>query len=317
MTFSFSKIALYAFLVVLCTVLAGTVFFFAAPLGHPRESSVTVPSGTTVRGVADMLQKEGALRFRTAFLISMRLTQDRAGVVAGVYALPGNENAFVLANRFSRGITEMPAFKVTIPEGSTTKEISAILSRTMNGFDTEKFFTLAKPHEGYLFPETYFFAPNASPESIIALMQQTFDEKLNPLQQEVSASGRSLSDVIIMASILEKEARQSETRKVVAGILWNRIDSGMPLQVDAPFGYILGISGYSPTLTDLKLESPYNTYLHRGLPPGPIGNPGLDSIEAALHPTKTDYLYYLTDKNGNIYYAKTFAEHLANKARIR
>ena len=120
-----------------------------------------------------------------------------------------------------------------------------------------------------------------------------------------------------MASILEKEARKLETRKVIAGILWKRIEIGMPLQVDAVFGYIHATSTYSPTFEDLEVDSPYNTYTNRGLPPGPIGNPGLESIRAALEPTKTPYLYYLTGKDGFMYYAKTFDQHVANRRFLR
>lgn len=118
-----------------------------------------------------------------------------------------------------------------------------------------------------------------------------------------------------MASLIEREAKTDEDRKTIAGILWNRIDLKMPLQVDAVFGYIKGIDTYHPTSEDLSIESPYNTYLHAGLPPTPISNPGLESLHAAATPTKTDYLYYLTGKDGVMHYAKTFEEHKANRAK--
>lgn len=123
---------------------------------------------------------------------------------------------------------------------------------------------------------------------------------------------RKISDVIIMASILEGEALPKD-RQVVAGILWKRLSIGMPLQVDATFRYINGKGTYDLTADDLKIDSPYNTYIHKGLPPGPISNPGIDAISASLNPIPTKYLYYLTEKDGTIHYAKTFTEHIANK----
>ena len=146
-------------------------------------------------------------------------------------------------------------------------------------------------------------------------MRENFDAKISSLSADINTSGHSISDTVIMASIVEKEARTSTNRKIVAGVLWNRLALGMPLQVDAVFGYIFNRDTYSPSLADLKTESPYNLYLHIGLPPGPIDNPGLDSLLAALHPTKTNYFYYLTDPNGVMHYATTFAEHQANQMK--
>ncbi len=118
-----------------------------------------------------------------------------------------------------------------------------------------------------------------------------------------------------MASLLEKETKADEDRRIVSGILWHRIDIGMALQVDAVFGYIKGIDTYHPTAADLEIKSPYNTYLNRDLPPGPIGNPGKDALLAALMPEPSSYLYYLTDESGALHYAATFDEHKANKAK--
>ncbi len=118
-----------------------------------------------------------------------------------------------------------------------------------------------------------------------------------------------------MASLLEREARTLKEKRMISGILWNRINKNMPLQVDAVFGYIFGKPTFSPSFADLKVKSSYNTYIHRGLPPGPISNPGLDSLLAAATPTKTAYLYYLTGTNGKMYYSKTLAEHNAHSVR--
>jgi UPF0755 protein len=138
------------------------------------------------------------------------------------------------------------------------------------------------------------------------------NKKTESLNEEISKSKRSLKEIIIMASLIEKEARGEEDRFIISGILWKRIEKGIPLQVDAPFLYILGKESSELTISDLSTNSPFNTYRYKGLPPAPIGNPGLESIKASLRPTTSPYLYYLHDKNGNIYYAKTYDEHKQN-----
>jgi len=144
-------------------------------------------------------------------------------------------------------------------------------------------------------------------------MENNFNVKISEIQDKIEKSKKSLKDVIIMASILEKEGNSFESNKIIAGILWKRIEIGMPLQVDAVFPYIIGKNTYELTLEDLKVDSKYNTYLHKGLPPGPISNPGIYSILATLEPIKTDNLYYLSDKNGTMHYATNFEQHKKNK----
>ncbi|MES2014429.1 MAG: endolytic transglycosylase MltG [Patescibacteria group bacterium] len=304
--------------VFLCiAVPVGVSLFLIAPMNsYPRGSTVLISAGSTITESAHTLEGLHIVRSATVFSLLVQITNG-SGVIAGTYALKERENAVSLAYRFSHGDTGITLVRVTIPEGVTTSEMGDILLKSLGSFDIEKFKELAKKQEGYLFPETYFFLPNISPEEVIAIMRHEFDEKIKPLQEKITTFGRPLGEVVTMASILEKEARQADTRKIVAGILWKRISLSMPLQVDAVFGYILGKSGYAPTLSDLKIASPYNTYLHTGLPPGPIGNPGLEALEDAVSPTKNPFLYYLTDKEGNIYYAKTFAEHVANKNKLR
>ena len=146
-------------------------------------------------------------------------------------------------------------------------------------------------------------------------MEDTFTKRLESIKVIVLAFNRPLSDIIKMASILEGEARTTETRRTIAGILWRRISLGMPLQVDASFKYINGKGTFELTPRDLAIDSPYNSYTHKGLPPTPISNPGIDAIASAVTPIKTNYIYFLSDKEGNMHYAVTYAEHLANKAK--
>ena len=287
--------------------------FIASPARWPEGSIVHIEPGMTINDAALLLKEKNLIRSAPAFSLLVTAFNSRGGVREGTYALTRKENVFSLSYRFAKGITGTKPVKVTIPEGSTARDIGAILKNALGDFDDARFLALAKSEEGYLFPETYFFLPGTPPDTVITAMRATFDAKIAPLQDTIEAFGKPLKDVIIMASLLEKEARQTETRRTVAGILWKRIDNDFPLQVDAVFGYIFNRGTYNPTFEDLKVDSPYNTYKNLGLPPGPIANPGLDTIEAAVTPIKTPYFYYLTGKEGSIHYAKTFEEHVANR----
>lgn len=289
--------------------------FIGSPVHYPVGALITIPPGATITEAGQILKEKNAIHSSTIFSIAVRL--DKNSITAGSYLLSTKENVFTLAYRFSHGKTELAPVKVTIPEGTTVAQAGALFKNALGNFDTETFARLAKPDEGYLFPDTYFFFPGASAESVMRAMKDNFQDHVNPLEKQIQSFGRSESDVIIMASILEKEARQPETRRIVAGILWRRLAIGMPLQVDATFGYIFGTTTYSPSARDLLVDSPYNTYKYKGLPPGPIGNPGVETIQDAVTPITTPYLYYLTDEEGNIYYAKTYAEHLVNVRKIR
>jgi UPF0755 protein len=298
-------------------ILTAYIYCFSAPFGAPIAPVLTIEEGTSVREAAELLEDNGGIRSVTAFTLLIRLINSRGGVVTGIYALHEGENAFSLAYRLAHGQTDVHPVRVTIPEGYSSREIALVLKEKLAPFDAERFQTLAESREGYLFPDTYLLAPGASPESVMNAMLKNFDERILELGPAVGASGRALRDVVIMASLVEKEARQDETRRIVAGILWRRLDLGMPLQVDAVFGYIMGTATYSPTFAELETDSPYNTYRHKGLPPGPIANPGLSAIEASLAPIKTPYLFYLTGSDGTMHYARTHAEHVANRKYLR
>src|SRR3989344_5433231 len=202
-----------------------------------------------------------------------------------------------------------------IPEGATTGDMAVIFGNRLLRFDAERFLADARSQEGYLFPDTYFFLPNAAEDLVIRTMRQNFDSHEASIDAQVQAFGKPLGDVVIMASLLEREAKTMEDRRMIAGVLWNRLNRGMLLQVDAAFLYSLGRNTYQLTTEDLASDSRYNTYRYKGLPPGPIGSPSMISLEAAVTPVKHDYLYYLADRNGKTYFSKTYAEHLRNKQR--
>ena len=305
------------------TALLGAVFvaalyagFIKAPFAYPEGGAFVVSTGTTVTEVGEMLKEKHVIYSPALFKVFVRLISSE-GVRAGTYSFPEKETLFSVAYRFSKGITETTPIKVTIPEGVTAREIAQILKIALGDFNAGEFYSRAKSEEGYLFPETYFFLPGTPPEVVIKTMRDTFTERVQPLEEEIAFFGKPLADVITMASILEREARKLETRQIISGILWKRLDNDIPLQVDAVFGYIFERPTYSPTFDDLATNSPYNTYKYKGLPPGPISNPGLEAIEAAITPTKTSYLYYLTGKDGVMYYARTFEEHVANRTKLK
>lgn len=234
---------------------------------------------------------------------------------AGAYSFTDPESVLTIALRLSTGDYGIPPAHITLAEGMTVRDLSMRVAAALPEITADEIIAAGSTYEGYLFPDTYIFPPGADADSVIRTMRANFTEKIAPLTGAIGSSGHSLGEIITMASIIEKEARTPESKRIVAGILWRRIAIGMPLQVDAVFGYIFNRDTYSPSYADLKVDSPYNTYTHKGLPPGPIDNPGLESIEAALNPTKTTYLFYLTGRDGQMHYASTYASQLANQRK--
>lgn len=287
----------------------------APPADFPAGSVVSIARGASASEIAKELGDRNIVARPSLLRFALRISGTGGRVQAGTYLLSVPENLLVVAYRLAAGAYGHPPVRLTLPEGETARDLAERVSAAFPDISADVFLSEARPYEGYLFPDTYFFLPSASADDIVASMRKNFDAKTAPLAVAVAESGRSLSDIVTLASLIEREARMLASKRMVAGILLNRLDLGMPLQVDAVFGYIYGRDTYSPSLEDLKVDSPYNTYTHAGLPPGPISNPGLESIEAALYPTKTDYLYYLTGKDGVMRYAATYAGHQANRKK--
>lgn len=307
---------------ILISISLGIVFFvgytnvIAPPLAFPTNHLVTIPEGATLKEAARILKEEGAIQSRLSFQILQMLTGNERNTHAGDYLFKQPENLFVVARAVAVGAYGLEPYRFRIPEGAMMKDMAKIYSTRLERFNTERFLSRTEELEGYLFPDTYFFLPNATDETIVAAMSQNFQTNIEPLLPEIEAMGITLKDAITMASLLEREARNSEDRKKIAGVLWNRIDKNMLLQVDAAFLYSVGRATFDLTLKDLQeKDDPYNTYVHKGLPPTPIGSPSLDSIEAAVNPAKHAYYFYLADNNGVTYYSRTYEEHLAKKRR--
>jgi UPF0755 protein len=285
------------------------------PKDFPDPAVVAIPNGTSVAQAAKILHNAHVIRSEFLFVNSVIFFRRERALMGGEYYFEKPVGVFSVADRITSGDYQINQLRTTIPEGSSVADISLILKKNYPQFDAVHFVTLAHDKEGYLFPDTYYFGADPDSEKIIETMTSTFSKKIS--QPEINATIRSsgipLKDIIIMASILEGEARQTRTRQIVAGILWERIRLGIPLQVDATFKYINGKPTKDLTIDDLKIDSPYNTYLYKGLPPTPISNPGLDAIVAVVNPVKTDFIYFLTGTDGTMYYAKTLEEHKRNK----
>ncbi len=282
------------------------------PSDFPVGTVVTIESGESLQSITNMLYENKIIKSSLFFRTHVILLGGEKKVLAGDYLLNKRTGPYDLANRFVHGDSGLATTKITIPEGWNIYQISEYLFATLINFDKKGFLRLAKNYEGYLFPDTYFVSPTIKPDKVIELMRNNFNFKKSSING-IATTTRDLKDVIIMASIIEDEARTTESRRVISGILWKRLALGMPLQVDSTFLYINGKNTYELTVDDLKIDSPYNTYVYQGLPPTPIGNPGEDAIFSALNPVSTKYLYFLSSKSGNMYYATTFEQHIKNK----
>ena len=289
-----------------------TAFASFAPKNFPVGSEVHIAQNSSLSDISDLLAGKDVIS--SAFLFKVIITSLHAHrIVAGDYLFSKQENLWIVANRFAEGDQQLIPVKVTIPEGSTVRDIASILLKKMPNFNAPYFIKIAHDYEGYLFPDTYLFSPHESPDNIFKTLRDTFDAKIADMTTDIRLSHHTQKDIVIMASLLEKEASSTNDRLIISGILWKRIGEGIPLQVDASLVYITGHT--SPSVADTKIDSPYNTYKYPGLPKGPISNPGLDALTAAEHPVTSTYYYYLSDAKGNMHYANTYDEHLANRRK--
>ncbi len=306
------KYTTYAFVFVIVSI-SFYIFIKTPPSDFPLNTVVTIEDGESLQNITNQLYQEKIIKFPLIFRSAVILLGGERKVIAGDYLLDKTEGPLDIAYRLIKGQFHLDILRITIPEGWNVYEIADHLEKNLKNFDKETFILLSKDLEGYLFPDTYFIADTARPKTVINMMRANFEEQIKSVTG-LATSTRSLHEIITMASILEGEANTTESRKIVSGILWKRILVKMPLQVDATFKYINGKGSFQLTYDDLKIDNPYNTYVYKGLPPGPIGNPGLDAINAALYPKTTRYLYFLTGKDGKMYYGRTFEEHKRNKA---
>ena len=274
-----------------------------------------IARGEALENIVNNLAKEDLIRSKLIFYLIVKQLGIERSIQAGDFRLNPSLNAFEIAKALTHGTLDV---WVTLIEGTRKEEMAQVIGRELDIPEVE-FIKLAS--EGYLFPDTYLVPKDATAGSVISILQNNYEQKFSPeLKAKAEKNGLSEKDVIILASIVEKEAKHKEDKSVVASILLKRLEAGWPLQVDATIQYALG---YQPeekswwkkvlSFDDLKINSPYNSYKNEGLPPTPISNPGLVSIEAVIGAdASTPFWYYISDKQGNMHYARSDEEHSAN-----
>lgn len=297
--------------------LALLLFLYLArpPADFPVDSTLNIAPGENVRTIVNNFAAAEYVRSSDLLYLVLIMLHDATDIQAGVYEFTTPASVVEVARLITEVGPKDELVKITIPEGLPSKKIATIAEEVLPNFDAEAFLSLASNDEGILFPDTYFVPKDFTAEQLHALLRRTFQEKVEALFEESPASNLTTEEVIILASILEREANSPESMALVSGVLHNRLAIDMPLQADATIEYILDKPLSELVPADLEVDSPYNTYLYRGLTPTPIGNPGLVAIEAALNPTSSDYFYYITDAEGEFHFGKTFDEHRENIAR--
>jgi len=286
---SFKKIIIFSVGGVILFFLFFYFLFLSAPSNFPKGKIINIEEGASLRSISGDFKENKIIRSRIAFEFFVIIYGGEKHLVLGDYFFDKRLSVFEIARIVSKGEHNLAPVKATIPEGYNVFEISEVFAFKLSYFNKEKFLLDAKDKEGYLFPDTYFFFTDSNENDVLEYMSKNFERKTADIFS-ISLS-RSKKDIIIMASIIEREAKGDSDREIISGILWNRINKGMPLQVDA-----------AP-----------DTYKTKGLPKSPICNPGLEAIKAAIYPKSSNYFYYLHDKEGIIHFAKTFEEHKQNK----
>ncbi|MDE3839707.1 endolytic transglycosylase MltG [Bacillus methanolicus] len=326
-------------------VTAGGYFYIKSALepadpGSKAEKNIEIPIGSSVSGIAQILEDNGIIKDARVFKYYVKF-KNESGFMAGDYKLKPSMSIPEIIERLKTGkAMQEVVLKITIPEGKQLKQIAGIIAEKTNKNEEEVFNKLnnksfvkammAKypdiltdeilnknvkyPLEGYLFPATYsFYKENPTVEEIVTVMLDKTKSVLQEYEGQMEEKHFSVHQLLTMASLVEEEATEKADRDRIASVFYNRIKTGMPLQTDPTVLYAKGKHQERVLYKDLEVDSPYNTYKHKGLPPGPIANAGTISIEAALNPEKTDFLYFLATADGDVIFTKTLDEH--NKAK--
>ncbi len=310
-----SRSRLY-FAFILFAGLTGAVVFMLYLLSAPKFGELprtfTIEPGMSVGEIATKAKAEGFVHSSLVLYAMLTYFHEPTELFAGTYMVEEELSVADFAAKLAAKDIVVDNVAIMIPEGTRVTDIAAAAARSLTGFDENEFIAVALPQEGYLFPETYHIPAHFTEVELSKLMRTTFDEKTLEIRNAMMSHPLGEYGVLILASIIEREANDPTSMKMVSGILQNRMREAMPLQADASIEYALDKPLKELTPDDLKRDTPYNTYLYRGLPPTPIGNPGLEAIKAVLEPTKSDYFFYITTDNGTFYYARTFDEHRTN-----
>ncbi len=286
--------------------------FFPTVITGVNSVGFSVPKNSSVGEIAEILRSKKVIIDPFGFTLIVRALKSDRNLKSGNYRISRVKNVFEIISVLEEGVPQKQV-KVTIPEGFTVYDIARRLKENGIIANENDFIEKAKQFEGYLFPDTYFFYKGESPEKIIGAMKSRFYEVLPGNYEEMAKKkGLTLKEAVILASIVEKEAKFDKDRPLVASVFLNRLKIGMPLQSDATVNYALKSNKLWLSQKDLDVDSPYNTYKYVGLPPGPICNPGLKSLLAVVNAPKTDYYYFLTKPDGEAVFERTLEEHNRN-----
>lgn len=338
------KWTVMAVLIIAAGILGAVIYARQALQPMPSSTEphrVTIAPGTGSSGIAAMLEQSGMIRSARAFTLYLKFKGQGSKFQAGEYDLRPGMTLDEIIDTFNQGlVVKEEGTKITIPEGFTVRQTADKIYQQLGvdpalfmqaaqqytGFTAKSFSRIPKDPqlrnrlEGYLFPETYEWPTDTKPEEMLDRMMLELDKKLESLpnnwQDALVARGLSFHQMMTVASLIEREVAVEEERPLVAGVIYNRLKKGMPLQIDATIQYLFDKPKERLFEKDLQLESPYNTYLHTGLPPGPIASPSLASIHAAIYPAETKYLFYVTKKDGSKghLFAETYEQHQQNIA---
>lgn len=307
-------------------VLTATIFFGVRQGYKPDKiRTVTIPEGASTKEIAYLLQGEKVIRDPLFFRFLTRISHMDNKLQAGDYEFPSGMSIMQVMTKIARG--ETVTYYFTIPEGFTVEQIAALLAEK-GLVDRERFLQLARTGlpgfafmnnnpaanyavEGFLFPDTYNIPRGMKEEDILSMMLTKFNNIVTEeVQEQAAGEGLDMSKLVTLASLVEREAKAPEERPVIAAVFLQRLHIDMPIQSCATIQYILGTPKKELSIQDTQIESAYNTYMHAGLPPGPIANPGLASIQAVLNPAQTDVLYFVAKPDGTHIFSRTYEEHL-------
>lgn len=339
---AFLGLPYFAFIILVSVILSLFIIFVAndvfALVAEDKEITITLPQNATVYQAAKILDEEGVIHYRTFFALFVHFTVKDPEFLLGEHELNSSMDYRAILRQIRRTSSSRNILQVTIPEGYTVAQIKDLL--VQDGICDETDLTEAlKSHkfdydfldddleesenrlEGYLFPDTYQFYENSDADTVIEKFLDNFDQKVTEdMREQAEKSDYSLREILTIASMVEKEAKLTTEQSTIAGVIYNRLNSkDYPyLDIDSTILYVVGHKD-ELTKADLEIDSPYNTYTNKGLPPGPIANPGLDAIYAALNPEDNDYYFYVAsgDDKGSHIFSKTLEEHNAAVAKVK
>ncbi len=327
---------IFLFIAILLIVLTGIGTYSwweansASVSDDERQVDFLILRGRTATQIGEKLFEEELIRSTLAFKFYVQVTGKAKKIQAGRFRLSPSMNLIELVDRLGKGPVE---FWVTIPEGLRREEIvdkiteSLEMSLSQAAVFQQEFLDQSEGKEGFLFPDTYLFPRDVSASVAVGKLESTFQQKAKSIEGEIASNRYTLGELVTLASIIERETKKDEERPIVAGILLKRLETpGWYLQADATNQYAVGNENCKQvthqaggcewwsilTKEDLEIDSPYNSYKYKPLPPTPIANPGFSSLSAAINPQKSEYWYYIHDPEGNIHYAKTLSEHNSN-----